>query len=397
MSMFNRRKLSRVCTVLGLILSGPLAIFAQVATDASATQSLPRLFSARFQPYVDNGTMAGSVCLVATKDKILDIEAVGYANIETKKPMSSDDEFWIASMTKPFTAVALMMLVDEGKVRLDDPVEKFIPEFKGQMVKQEESDAVVAANHPIEIRELLSHTSGLWSPADDLTLPLAHWVDGYAHSSLEHQPGTYYQYSNAGINTIGRIIEVVSGMPYEKFMQNRIFTPLGMTNTTFWPDTSQMARMAVAYHEALDNSGLQPAKVRFAPDRDGSRVNAMPAGGLFSNAPDLLKFCRMMLQKGTFEGKRYLSESAVETMTRYQTTPFTTGTYGLGWMISPTSFYHDGSAKTRMAIVPSEGLVEIFLTQIVDPNPPGANDFLNVFTKTAEDAFGKPAKRASQK
>ena len=174
--------------------------------------------------------------------------------------MASDDLFWIASTTKPMTATALMMLVDEGKVSVEDPVEKYLPEFKGQRVlpMRPEPGAeipsgidaskppVVPANHPILIREILSHTSGLRfkssaQPGALDLLPLAEAVRSFAAEPLIFQPGTGYSYSNEGLNTAARIIEVVSGMSYEQFMQQRLFFPLGMKDTTFWPTPEQAA------------------------------------------------------------------------------------------------------------------------------------------------------------
>src|SRR6187431_3084199 len=154
----------------------------------------------------------------------------------------ADAMFWIASMSKAITAAGLMVLVDEGKVALDDPVEKYLPEFKGQMVVAEKNDAHMLLRkpaHPITVREVLSHMSGLpFSAAIEKPtldgLPLAAAVRSYAMSPLQTEPGTAYQYSNAGINTAARIIEVVSGMKYEDFMQQRLFDPLGMKDTTFW-------------------------------------------------------------------------------------------------------------------------------------------------------------------
>ena len=383
--MLRSRFLLQIEITLDLVLYSALVAVAQPGLAAAASGP----FASKFQVWVNNHAMAGAVFLVATKEKILDEEAVGYSDLATKTPMSIDDEFWIASMTKPITAAALMMLVDEGKVSIDDPVEKYLPEFKGQMVEGANGGPPLPPTHPILIREILSHTSGLANLPDDLTLPLSQRVSSYAHSLLETQPGTHFRYVNAGINTVGRIIEVVSGMPYEKFVQERILIPLGMSDTTFWPDAGQITRLAAAYQEAPDNTGLEKVANPFVPDPGKPRVYVLPAGGLFSTAADLLKFCRMMLQQGVFEGKRYLSQSSVAAMTKLYTTPTTGGSYGLAWMISPNSFYHDGAFKTRMAIVPSEGLVEIFLVQISKPLPAGADQFINIFTRTAEESFGE--------
>ena len=203
------------------------------------------------EPFVENHSLAGAVTLVATKDKVLSVEAVGYADVEARRPMKPDALFWIASMSKPLTATAFMMLVDETKVNLDDPVEKYLPEFKGQMVAVEQNEDHVLLKkpaRPITVRDVLSHTSGLpfasrVEPKIDQH-PLREAVISYALTPLQSQPGTKYAYSNAGINTAGRIIEVVSGMPYQVFMDQRLFKPLGMKDTTLWPNAAQLKRLA---------------------------------------------------------------------------------------------------------------------------------------------------------
>ena len=223
--------------------------------------TLPRAFAeappvaSALQPFVESHSLAGAVTLVATKDKVLSVEPVGFADVAAKKPMTPDAMFWIASMSKAMTAAAFMILVDEGKVQLDDPVAKYLPEFKELWVAAEQDKDHLLLHrpaHPITPREILSHTSGLpfksaiEQPALD-QVPLRVAVLSHAIAPLLFEPGTQYKYSNAGINTAGRIIEVVSGMSYEDFMQQRLFDPLGMTDTNFWPSEEQVARLAKSY------------------------------------------------------------------------------------------------------------------------------------------------------
>ncbi len=192
------------------------------------------------QPFADRGALAGAVALVASPDKVLSVDAVGYSDVGSKVTMKPDALFWIASMNKPITATALMMLVDEGKVKLDDPAEKYLPEFKGQLRVAERSDDLVVLKKPpkpVTVRNLLSHTAGLVgrSPLEGKldSLPLRDGAITYGLSPLKFDPGSRYEYCNPGINTVGRIIEVVSGVPYEKFLQDRLIEPLGMVDTTF--------------------------------------------------------------------------------------------------------------------------------------------------------------------
>jgi len=190
----------------------------------------------RLQPFVDSHTLAGAVALVANKDKVLTVETVGYEDVAAKKPMREGSLFWIASMSKPITAVRLMMLVDEGKVNLDDPVAKYLPEFNNQwQAVYQDNDSVLLKRpkRPVTVRHLLTHTSGMpfKSAMEEPTLDVLNLRDAarsYAMTPLQSEPGTKFQYSNAGINTVGRIIEVVSGMPYEDFMDKRLFVPLGI-------------------------------------------------------------------------------------------------------------------------------------------------------------------------
>jgi CubicO group peptidase (beta-lactamase class C family) len=183
------------------------------------------------KPFVDSHSLAGAVTLVATKDKVLSLETVGYEDIAAGKPMKADSVFWIASMSKPITGTALMLLVDEGKVNVDEVVEKYLPEFRGQMMVAYQDDStklLKRPKHPITVKNVLSHTSGLpfQSSVEHPTLdglPLREAVLSYALTPLQFEPDSKYQYSNAGINTAGRIIEVVSGMSYEQFLEERLF------------------------------------------------------------------------------------------------------------------------------------------------------------------------------
>jgi CubicO group peptidase (beta-lactamase class C family) len=371
-------------------LAAPIWAGGQVAQSSAQTSR----FGALLQPYLDRRELAGIVTLVASKDKILSLEAIGYGDLASKRPMRTDDFFWIASQSKPITATAFMMLVDEGKVAVDDPVEKYLPEFKGQMMVVERDSAHVLLKpppHPITIRDLLTHTSGLpWrSPIEGQDLyPLATRVKSYAMLQLQFEPGTKYSYSNAGISIVGRIIEVVSGIPYADFMQQRLFTPLGMTQTTFWPSKAQLAKLATSYTPNADKTGLR----EFLMDQltlplDDPQRQPMPSGGLFSTATDVARFCQMILNGGTFEGRRYLSEAAIAEMTRTQTGPTITPTYGLGWQTKDGMFGHDGARNTHMMIDPQHGLIFVFLVQNAGTHGKGFEAW-PAFQQAAIEAFG---------
>ena len=326
------------------------------------------------QPFVDKEELAGAVALVASKDKVLAVEAVGFADRVAKQPMKADALFWIASQSKPITAVAVMMLVDEGKLRLDDPVEKYLPEFKGQRLDAgkgaDGKPALKAPAHPITVREVLSHTSGLpfKSAVEQPTLdglPLRDAVASYAKTPLTFEPGTKYTYSNAGINTAARLIEVLTGKSYEAFMDERLFHPLGMKDTTFWPTKAQLTRLATPHKPNAAKTGLELttiSQLHYPLDERAKRY-PMPAGGLFSTAADVAKFCQMLLNGGELNGKRFLSAAALKELTRRQTPETLKESYGLGFGVGGGGFGHGGALATNMNIDPTRGLITVWLVQ----------------------------------
>jgi CubicO group peptidase (beta-lactamase class C family) len=384
----------RYRTGLALLL---LVGFLVAPPPASAGDPTPsKTIAAALQPFVDSHSLAGAVVLVADKDKVLSLEAVGFADIAEKKAMKTDALFWIASQSKSITAAALMMLVDDGKVKLDDPVEKHLPEFKGQWLAVEQDKEHMLLKKPkrsITVRDILSHTSGMpfrsamEEPTLDM-LSLRDAVKSYAMTPLHSEPGTKYQYSNSGINTAGRIIEVASGMPYEEFLDKRLFDPLGMKDTTFWPNENQLTRLAKPYKPNKENNGLEETTIGQLkyPLNDRKR-QPMPAGGLFSTADDVGRFCLMMLNGGTVNGKRVLSEDAVKRMTTKQTGDAIKDNYGLGWSTAGDSFGHGGALSTNMTVNTKRGLIMVFLVQHAGFAGDGGKS-LGAFQKAAEEAFG---------
>jgi CubicO group peptidase (beta-lactamase class C family) len=376
-----------------------IMMFCVCLPSASKAEDKPEKDSigSSVQAFVDDHALAGAVMLVANKDKVLAVESVGFADIAATKSMRNDALFWIASQSKSMTAAAVMMLVDEKKIALDDPVEKYLPEFKGQMVRVERDDDHVLLkkpSHPITIRNVLSHTSGLpfRSPLEEPTLDslrLRDAVRSYAMLPLDFQPDQGYQYSNAGINTAARILEVVSGMPYEAFMQERLFSPLGMTDTTFWLTEDQIARLAKTYrpNEAKTDLVEAPLGQLTSPLNDRAR-QPMPAGGLFSSASDVARFCQMILNGGELEGRRYLSSEAVQEMTRRQTDESLPQSYGLGWSTGGGSFGHGGAHATNMTIDSAKGLILVWMVQHAG-FPKNGNESQNAFRNRAYELYGK--------
>lgn len=348
------------------------------------------------QPFIERKELAGAVMLVADKSKILQLEAVGSADIEAGRPMKVDSLFWIASQSKPITGAAVMLLVDEGKISLDDPVEKYLPEFKNLMV-QVENDAehrlLKRPESKITVRQVLSHMSGmpfksaLEEPTLDL-FPLRARVRSYAMTPLDAHPGVRYQYSNAGINVGASILEVVTGQPFEKFLDERFFQPLGMRDTTFWPNEAQAARIATAYKPGPDNQGLvaTPISQLLYPLTDRRDRYPMPAGGLFSTASDLARFYQMLLNGGQLEGRRYLSEAAVKELTRRQTPSIVKESYGLGFSVSETTFGHGGAYSTNSFADTKRERIYIWLVQHAG-FPGQGGKAQDAFRNSANEAF----------
>jgi CubicO group peptidase (beta-lactamase class C family) len=387
--------------------SFPVAItllFAAITAIAPATGSgqdadaQRDVIEAALQPFVDRKELAGAVAIVASKDKVLSAAAVGFADVSAGKPMPDNALFWIASQSKPMTGTAFMMLVDESKVSVDDPVEKYLPEFKGQMVtveKDEQHALLKRPSRPISVRDILSHTSGLpfASPVEHPTLdglPLRVAVRSYAMLPLQWEPGTRYQYSNAGINTAARIIEVISGTSYEEFMQKRLFDPLGMKDTTFWPNQEQLSRLAKTYKPNAAKTDLQEGTItqlRY-PLSDRAKRYPMPAGGLFSSTQDTARFCQMILNGGTLDGTRYLSEAAVKQMTSRQTAPGIKDSYGFGWAVGEGWAGHGGAYATNMTVDFKRGLILVWHLQHAGfPGEGGKSQ--DAFKKAALGQFGK--------
>ncbi|MCE9590383.1 MAG: beta-lactamase family protein [Planctomycetes bacterium] len=351
------------------------------------------------QPFVDKKALAGAVTLVADRRKVLSLETVGFADIAKRKPMRADSLFWIASMTKPVTGSLMMMLVDEGKVSLDDPVEKFLPEFKELWLIAERDEKHVLLKRPsraITVRDILNHTSGMvfsspMEPRIDALWPSVA-VTSYVMTSLQTEPGTKYQYSNMGINTAGRIIEVVSGMSFDDFLHTRLLKPLGMKETTFWPSKKQLTRLAKTYKPNATNDGLEEGRISHLrhPFHDRTRA-PVPAGGLFSTAKDMGRFCQMVLNGGLLDGKRYLSKSAVAEMTRKQTADSVSEGYGVGWSANNGVTGHGGALSTNMSIDTNKGLIYVFMVQHAGFPADGGNSY-GTFQKAAEERFAKAKK-----
>ena len=268
---------------------------------------------------VANQDISGAVTVVATRDKVVHCDATGLADIARREPMQPDTLFWVASMTKPVTAVALLMLQDEGKLKVSDPVAQFIPEFANLRTPSGQP-----AN--LTIAQLMTHTSGLGEAnraASSQAHTLADLIPIFLAAPMQFEPGTQWRYTQSGINTAARIVEIAGGMPFDVFVQERIFDPLGMKNTTFYPTRKPSVHLVTAYSKNKSSGALEAV-----PPGGTIGVEGHPPlgnGGLFSTGPDYARFCRMLLAAGSFEGKKYLSPEAFHLLTSVQTGEMPTG------------------------------------------------------------------------
>jgi len=377
----------------GLALVAWLAITAYTAAGNEPPAS-PEV-TAAMQPYLDSYKLAGVIGIIADRNgKIRYRNILGYADVEAKKPMSEDNVFWIASMTKMFTGASIMMLVDEGKIALDDPVTRFIPQLEKWMVVEEKDQFHVLLKplaSPVTIRHVLSHTSGLTGLSElqqvtgaDST-PLKARALSSVTGPLQWQPGEKYAYGNQGMNIAARVVEIVSGLPYEEFLQKRFFDSLGMTETTFWPSEAQIARLAGAYGPNKETNGYARGTIGFLTKPYSDRVHRFPeaGGGLFSTSRDILRYGLMLANDGEWEGKRYLSHAAMEELRKEQTGT-TKVNYSLGYHLRQGMFGHDGAYGTDLSVNPATGMVAVFLIQCTSGDQWAARD---LFLKTAAQVF----------
>ena len=381
--------------------------------DVTALEVGPRQIEPAMSCFLNTNDLSGGVGLVVSPQKIVTIEAFGYADLKDYRKMQIGSMFWIASMTKPMTAVAFMMLVEEGKVSLDDPVEKYIPAFRGQkylITEAKGNKTLTTPKRPVCVRDLLTHTHGLSSSiikdsrnsnrAIDLE-SLEHYTQDCASQPLSAEPGTQWNYSNLGFIVLGRIIEVVSGQTYGDFMQSRLFQPLQMTDTTFWPTPEQCQRMATPYRRDISANKLVPIQnPRFTYPLDNPGRTALPAGGLFSNGPDLACFYQMILNGGEYQGKRFIREETLKLMTTNQlgdlpNVGWTPGlVMGLGFQCvkTPTgvtdglnvgTFGHGGAYGTQAWVDPVRKRAYILLIQRSDLENPDGSEMRLTFQKAA--------------
>jgi CubicO group peptidase (beta-lactamase class C family) len=354
------------------------------------------------QRNIDDGNFAGAVTLVARQGRIAHLEAHGMMDLEAKKPMEKNAIFRIMSMTKPVVGVSVLMLLEEGKIRLNDPASKFIPQLKELKVAVPLPDApaspfaplspaprdprfyTMPADREITIRDLLTHTSGMVSGPISMSQnakviyqkgeTVADYISRLGSVPLEFQPGTKWAYSaQAGIDTLVRIVEIVSGQTYDQFLKHRVLEPLDMKDTSFYPDEAHKPRIATLYRKTPE--GLQ--KQNNPAFMNGTYLSG--GGGLFSTAEDYLRFGQMLANGGELDGHRILGRRTVEMMRSVHIPDTLPGRnpgegYGLtvrviqnsgaaGTALSNGSFGWSGAFGTHFWVDPKEKIVAVLMTQ----------------------------------
>ena len=409
-----------LCRALALVLLTGYAVTAQQVAPPQKAPSSPSLapsavgVSAQrlqrlhdgMKGFVDRNEAAGIVTLIMREGRMADLHATGFQDKDSKTPMRTNTMFRIASMTKPITSVAVMMLYEEGKLFLNDPVSKFIPAFKGQQVMEQGADKPVPARRQSNIRDLLTHRSGITygfisagavgagyrksGVTDGLTtttMTLAEAIDKLAAEPLVAHPGTAYNYS-LSTDVLGRVVEVASGQPFEVFLRERIFRPLKMTDTDFVVPEGKWLRMATVYSPD-GSSGIRPMKdpesfgnTHMSPEAYYKSKTYFSGGaGLVSTAADYARFGQMLLNGGTLDGVQILSPKTIELMTTSHTADLTSvpiaGSgygFGLGFSVltdlaasgalgSVGSYGWSGIYGTTFWVDPKEKLVAIMLVQ----------------------------------
>ncbi|HEY8548512.1 MAG TPA: serine hydrolase domain-containing protein [Vicinamibacterales bacterium] len=420
--------------LLSLLLFVPDSVLAQplpTAPPEAVGVSAPRLarLTELMKRYVEEGRMAGSVTLIARDGKVVYFEAAGRADVEKDVPMRRDTLFRIASQTKAVTSVAIMMLMEEGRLVLNDPVSKFIPAFASTTVAVRPPEdaapgspvATVKAKRPITIRDLLTHTAGIgygnnpareaykaagfdeWYFADKAE-PIGHWIEKLASLPFDAQPGEAFVYGYA-TDILGVVVERISGQTLDEFFRTRIFEPLKMTDTFFFVPPEKRDRLATVY-SLKRGGGIEraPATGRYQGAYvDGPRAAFSGGAGLVSTASDYARFLQMLLNGGELDGVRLLSPKTVELMTsNHVGTLFSLGRtgFGLGFEVtehvgrsgrpgSVGEFGWGGAYHTKYWVDPEEKLVVVFMTQLLPAFGSDLQDKLRALVYQAIEVPGR--------
>ena len=405
--------------VFGLLAPGGLASAQSLptATPESVGLSSARLESvtANLQAHIDAGHIAGAVGAVVRDGQLVYMEALGLADIEANRPMPEDAIFRLYSMARSITSLGAMILWEEGKFQLDDPISQYLPQFAEQRVfvdaRSPDVNLTKTREGEITVEHLLKHTSGMGSRSSSIyraqgvrsrSITLQQMVDNAARSPLFEDPGTNWRY---GISTtiLGRLVEIWSGMPLQDFLQERVYEPLGMTDTGFWVEPEDADRLATVYRPSPEGD-LRPHQMEDVPFTE--QPTLIEGGvGLVASTMDFLRFSQMFLDGGELDGNRVIQPETVAIMTVNRIPDailpigFGRPTLGQGWglgfsivmdasqysyPVNDGDFWWDGSGGTRFWIDPTENMVTIIMAQ---SSPAGGRGFREEFKTGVSEAI----------
>ncbi len=387
MSRYSEKSLS---WLFSFIVAVVFAVFSITAFEIKADEPV---FTESWTKFVEDGSMPGAVFVLATPKEIISTECVGWSDVVSKSPIRDDSIFWIASNTKAVVAVAVMICVEEGLLNLDEPVENYLPELKNLSVAriQEDGATILLPNKSKPtLRQALSHTAGFrfitrFQERYGIdSLPVQRLMTTIGMTPLIDEPGVRYSYSNLGIDVGQAAVEAASGMPFETFLQKRVFDPLEMNDTTFFPNKEQLERMVTPYFWDGDHQVLKAMRFLQMPSMDdGSSRFAEGGGGLFSTARDFIKFYQMLGGKGVgANGKRILSEESIETMSTKQTGDSVETRYGFGLVVNDEWFGHGGAYGTQGIVYRDGSVVAVYMVAV--SGLPKQGEAENVFRRCVE-------------
>lgn len=316
---------------------------------------------AALRPYIDRGEIAGIVSMLSDPDGNLTVDCLGWADVENRRPMTEDTLFAVFSMTKTFTGAALMAAIDEGKISLDDMVSRYLPEFKDMKC------AKGPLKRELTIRDLMCHVTGGRGGTSVVArgIPLREVARRFAATPLKEQPGDTFSYGNVWIDSAAAALEVAVGEPFEKWLDRKILAPLGMKDTTFFPDEKQQKRLVKAY--TTYGGPFRPAAdgcVRQLEFPRTNRVYACASGGLFSTPRDMIRFSRMLAGHGTFEGRTVISRKTFDGIFAVKQTPSgITERYTVGSWLDGDWFGHEGAMRTDQRANLKTGHARVFFIQ----------------------------------
>ena len=349
------------------------------------------------EDYVSKGRIAGVVSVLSDDRYNVKFDCAGWADMENKVPMRPDTLFAIFSMTKTFTGAAIMAAIDEGKMSLDDEVAKYLPEFADIKVEEKGPDGqvkLVPPKRPLVIRDLMTHTSGSRCSVSTIKrdMPLRKVARKMAATPLKFQPGETFSYGNTWVDAAAAALEVATGVPYQKWLFEKITDPLGMKDTTFTPNAKQLPRLVKAY--TSDDKGLRPAADRCAKQLEfpwKGKVFPCASAGLFSTPQDMIRFSQMLAHHGEWKGRQIISRKTFDEVFAVKQTPDgIKNPYSVGSWLYDDWFGHEGAMRTDQRANLKTGHSRVFFIQTENKAGPAFFGLKKDWNAVCDEVQGTP-------